>query len=72
MFFYLGNATLSTLRAGFGDSYPQTTGARIFTCLYIVIGMVSLALTVSLLRETVLEGIEVSYRKRVRDRKSVV
>ncbi|KAG6857041.1 hypothetical protein H0H87_010395 [Tephrocybe sp. NHM501043] len=51
---------------GFGDIVPITTGARIFTCLYSVFGIINLALTVGLTRETVLEGIEVGYRKRVK------
>ncbi|KAF9457930.1 hypothetical protein BDZ94DRAFT_1174632 [Collybia nuda] len=51
---------------GFGDIVPNTAGARVFTCLYSVFGVLNLALTVGLTRETVLEGLEVSYRKRVR------
>ena len=54
------------LSTGFGDIRPKTAGARIFTCLYTVGGIMSLALAVGLARETVLEGIEVGYRKRVR------
>ncbi|KAF7338773.1 Tandem pore domain k+ channel [Mycena sanguinolenta] len=50
---------------GFGDIQPRTTGARLFTCIYAAFGIVGIALTVSLTRETVLEGLEVGYRKRV-------
>ncbi|KAG5645495.1 hypothetical protein DXG03_005904 [Asterophora parasitica] len=51
---------------GFGDIVPNSTGSRVFTCLYSVFGILNLALTVGLTRETVLEGIEVGYRKRVK------
>lgn len=45
---------------------PTSAGARAFTCLYSVFGILNLALTVGLTRETVLEALEVSYRKRVK------
>ncbi|KAG6853255.1 hypothetical protein C0991_005713, partial [Blastosporella zonata] len=61
---YFTIVTIETV--GFGDIVPVTTGARIFTCLYSIFGIVSLALTVGLTRETVLEAIEVGYRKRVK------
>ena len=51
--------------AGFGDIVPTSTGDRIFTCLFATFGIISLAVTVTLTRETVLEALEVSYRKRV-------
>ncbi|KAG6909925.1 hypothetical protein DXG01_014445 [Tephrocybe rancida] len=51
---------------GFGDIVPETTGARFFTCIYSMFGIISIALTVGLTRETVLEAIEVGYRRRVR------
>ncbi|KAJ6469379.1 hypothetical protein C8R45DRAFT_1078707 [Mycena sanguinolenta] len=50
---------------GFGDIQPHTTGARFFTCIYAAFGIIGIALTVGLTRETVLEGLEVGYRKRV-------
>ncbi|KAF5356550.1 hypothetical protein D9758_008291 [Tetrapyrgos nigripes] len=50
---------------GFGDITMTTTGSKIFTCLYSVIGILNLALAVSLTRETVIEALEVSYRKRM-------
>ncbi|KAJ7868633.1 hypothetical protein B0H14DRAFT_2729837 [Mycena olivaceomarginata] len=50
---------------GFGDIKPHTIGARFFTCIYAALGIVCIALTVGLTRETVLEGLEVGYRKRV-------
>ena len=51
---------------GFGDIHPKAAGARIFICVYTVGGIITLALTVGLARETVLENIEFGYRKRVR------
>jgi hypothetical protein len=54
-----------TLHLGFGDIKPHTIGARFFTCIYAALGIVCIALTVGLTRETVLEGLEVGYRKRV-------
>ncbi|KAJ6608227.1 hypothetical protein B0H10DRAFT_1816320 [Mycena sp. CBHHK59/15] len=50
---------------GFGDFRPHSTGARFFTSIYSAFGIVMIALTVGLTRETVLEGLEVGYRKRV-------
>ncbi|KAJ6600011.1 hypothetical protein DFH09DRAFT_628154 [Mycena vulgaris] len=50
---------------GFGDIQPHTLGARLFTCIYSAFGIITIALTVGLTRETVLEGLEVGYRKRV-------
>ncbi|KAF8217673.1 hypothetical protein K438DRAFT_1795430 [Mycena galopus ATCC 62051] len=58
-------ALVSIETVGFGDIQPRTTGARIFTCIYASLGIVGIALTVGLMRETVLEGLEVGYRKRV-------
>ncbi|KAF7291980.1 Tandem pore domain k+ channel [Mycena indigotica] len=52
---------------GFGDIRPLTTGARLFTCLYAVFGILTIALAVGLTRETILEGLEVGYRKRVQE-----
>ncbi|KAJ7074969.1 hypothetical protein B0H15DRAFT_45155 [Mycena belliarum] len=50
---------------GFGDIQPRSTGARLFTCIYAAFGILTIALAVGLTRETVLEGLEVGYRKRV-------
>ncbi|KAG6868644.1 hypothetical protein C0993_012688 [Termitomyces sp. T159_Od127] len=61
---YFTVVTIETV--GFGDIVPRSTGARVFTCLYSVFGIISLALTVGLTRETVLEAIEVGYRRRVK------
>ncbi|KAG6873892.1 hypothetical protein C0995_009671 [Termitomyces sp. Mi166 len=61
---YFTVVTIETV--GFGDITPKSTGARVFACLYSVFGIISLALTVGLTRETVLEAIEVGYRRRVK------
>ncbi|KAF8880080.1 hypothetical protein BD779DRAFT_1110534 [Infundibulicybe gibba] len=51
---------------GFGDIAPTTTGARIFTCAYSILGIINLALAVSLIRENILEGLEIAYLRRIR------
>ncbi|KNZ81641.1 Outward-rectifier potassium channel TOK1 [Termitomyces sp. J132] len=61
---YFTVVTIETV--GFGDITPKSAGARVFACLYSVFGILSLALTVGLTRETVLEAIEVGYRRRVK------
>ncbi|KAJ7034543.1 hypothetical protein C8F04DRAFT_1101323 [Mycena alexandri] len=60
---YFTLVTIETI--GFGDIHPATTGGRLFTCIYAAFGIVTIATTVGLTRETVLEGLEVGYRKRV-------
>ncbi|KAF7313871.1 Tandem pore domain k+ channel [Mycena chlorophos] len=70
---YFSLVSIETI--GFGDIRPTSTGARIFTCVYAVFGIVTIALAVGLMRETVLEGLEISYRKRVqavRQRRKIV
>lgn len=62
---YFTVVTIETI--GFGDITPNTTGARIFTCLYMVFGILNLGVAVAMTRETVLEGLDVGYRKRLRD-----
>ncbi|KAG5651636.1 hypothetical protein H0H81_007979 [Sphagnurus paluster] len=61
---YFTVVTIETI--GFGDIVPKTAGARSFTAIYALFGILNLALTVGLTRESVLEGIEVGYRRRVR------
>ncbi|CAK5272536.1 unnamed protein product [Mycena citricolor] len=60
---YFTLVTIETV--GFGDISPKTAGARVFTCFYAVFGILIIVLEVGLMRETVLEGLEVGYRKRV-------
>ncbi|KAJ7249438.1 hypothetical protein C8J57DRAFT_1521927 [Mycena rebaudengoi] len=62
---YFSLVSIETI--GFGDITPETTGARVFTSIYAAFGIVTVALAVGLTRETVLEGLEVGYRKRVQD-----
>ncbi|EGO03438.1 hypothetical protein SERLA73DRAFT_45542, partial [Serpula lacrymans var. lacrymans S7.3] len=52
---------------GFGDIVPTSTAGRIFVCAYSAIGIVNIGVVVGLFRETVMEGLEVGYRKRVKD-----
>lgn len=59
---YFTTVTLETI--GFGDIVPTTTGARVFTCCYMVFGILNIGVAVTMCRETVLEGLEVGYRKR--------
>ncbi|KAG6810995.1 hypothetical protein H0H92_009498 [Tricholoma furcatifolium] len=61
---YFTVVTIETV--GFGDIVPKNARSRIFTCFYAIFGIISLALTVGLTRESVLEGLEVSYRRRVK------
>ncbi|KAG6820922.1 hypothetical protein H0H93_009696 [Arthromyces matolae] len=61
---YFTVVTIETV--GFGDIVPVSPGARVFACIYSIFGIINLALTVGLTRETVLEAIEVSYRRRVK------
>lgn len=49
---------------GFGDIVPQTTGSRLFVCVYSTVGFVNIGVAIAMCRETVLEAIEVEYRKR--------
>ncbi|KAJ3996122.1 hypothetical protein F5050DRAFT_1761769 [Lentinula boryana] len=58
--------TICSIEAiGFGDVPPTTTSSKVFVCFYAIFGIINLALAVSLTRETVLEALEVGYRKRV-------
>ncbi|BGP65411.1 Potassium channel [Rhodotorula toruloides] len=49
---------------GFGDIVPLTAGARVFCMLYASIGLVLLALTIAVARETIIETFEANYRSR--------
>lgn len=60
---YFTTVTIETI--GFGDITPNTTGARVFTCCYMVFGIINVGLVVGMCRETVLEAMEVSYRRRI-------
>ncbi|SGY76217.1 BQ5605_C005g03475 [Microbotryum silenes-dioicae] len=49
---------------GFGDLIPTTVGAKIFSFFYDLCGLVLLAFTIAIARETVLETFEANYRAR--------
>ncbi|GEM10803.1 potassium channel subfamily K, other eukaryote [Rhodotorula toruloides] len=49
---------------GFGDIVPVTAGARVFCMIYAAIGLVLLALTIAVARETIIETFEANYRSR--------
>ncbi|KAF8067790.1 hypothetical protein FPV67DRAFT_1493564 [Lyophyllum atratum] len=61
---YFTVVTIETI--GFGEIAPKSAGARGFTAIYAIIGIINLAVTVGLTREAVLEGVEVGYRKRLK------
>ncbi|PIL27708.1 transporter [Ganoderma sinense ZZ0214-1] len=52
---------------GFGDIVPVTTGARVWTCLFISFGVITIGVAIAMCRETIMEGLEIGYRRRVRD-----
>lgn len=60
---YFTTVTIETI--GFGDITPNTTGARLFVCCYMVFGIINIGLVVGMCRETVLEALEVGYRRRI-------
>ncbi|KIJ63107.1 hypothetical protein HYDPIDRAFT_29796 [Hydnomerulius pinastri MD-312] len=51
---------------GFGDIIPDDTASRVFVCIYSTLGIVNLAVVVGLFRETVLEGLDIGYQKRIK------
>lgn len=61
---YFTVVTIETI--GFGDIHPTNTGTRIFTCCYMVFGIINVGVAVAMARDTVLEGLELGYRKRLR------
>ncbi|KAH8101114.1 hypothetical protein BXZ70DRAFT_1064214 [Cristinia sonorae] len=58
--------TVSIETIGFGDIVPETTSSRVFICFYMAFGVINIGLAVSMCRETVLEGLEIGYRLRLR------
>lgn len=60
---YYTAVTIETI--GFGDIHPDSTGSRVFTCCYMAFGILIVGVTVAMIRETVLEGLELGYRKRL-------
>ncbi|KAH9941150.1 uncharacterized protein BXZ73DRAFT_41985 [Epithele typhae] len=60
-------AVVSIETIGFGDITPKSTGARVWTCFYIAVGIINIGVAIAMCRETVLEGLEIGYRRRIRD-----
>lgn len=60
--FELQVVSLETI--GFGDITPSTTSSKIFWLFYEPIGIINLALAVSITRDTLLEAWESAYKRR--------
>jgi hypothetical protein len=59
-----------TFSSGFGDIYPNSSRAKVFSCFYIAGGILNLALALGLARDAILESsvVELQYRLKVRQR----
>ncbi|KAI0674561.1 hypothetical protein C8Q78DRAFT_1015567 [Trametes maxima] len=62
---YFSVVSIETI--GFGDIVPKSTGARVWTCVYILFGVINIGVAIAMCRETVLEGLEIGYCRRMRD-----
>ncbi|KAI0371282.1 hypothetical protein BV20DRAFT_1112654 [Pilatotrama ljubarskyi] len=62
---YFSVVSIETI--GFGDIVPKSTGARVWTCVYILFGVINIGVAIAMCRETILEGLEIGYRRRMRD-----
>ncbi|KAI0360452.1 hypothetical protein OH77DRAFT_1555853 [Trametes cingulata] len=62
---YFSVVSIETI--GFGDIVPKSTGARVWTCVYILFGVINIGVAIAMCRETILEGLEIGYRRRLRD-----
>ena len=60
---YFTVVTIETI--GFGDIVPNSRSSRIFICFYATLGIINLAFVVGYVRETVLEGLDFGYRRRL-------
>lgn len=60
---------VTTLTIGFGDIVPVTPAQRFVVCFYAVFGIIILSAGIRLTSEAVLEGLQVGYRRRVREYK---
>src|SRR6266852_2014795 len=58
-----------TLTIGFGDIVPVTPAERFVVCFYAIIGIIILSAGIRLTSEAVLEGLQVGYRRRLREYK---
>ncbi|RDX54769.1 hypothetical protein OH76DRAFT_995744 [Lentinus brumalis] len=52
---------------GFGDIAPHSTGARVWVCFYVSVGIINIGVAIAMCRETILEGLEIGYRRRLRN-----
>ncbi|KAG1859517.1 hypothetical protein DFJ58DRAFT_780054 [Suillus subalutaceus] len=62
---YFTVTTIETI--GFGDIVPNSLGSRVFICFYAAFGIVNLAVVVGMVQETVREGLQVGYLRRLHD-----
>ena len=60
---------VTTLTVGFGDIVPITAVQRAVVCVYASFGIVILGAAIRLISEAVIEGLEIGYRRRVRQYK---
>ena len=60
---YFTVVTIETI--GFGDIVPTSRSSRVFICFYATLGVTNLAFVVGYVRETVLEGLDFGYRRRL-------
>jgi hypothetical protein len=60
---------VTTLTIGFGDIVPKTAAQRFAVCLYAIFGIVILSAGIRLTSEAVLEGLQIGYRRRLREYK---
>jgi potassium channel subfamily K len=60
---YFSVVSIETI--GFGDITPNSTGARVLMCIYGPLGIVLLAVFVTMTRATLLEAMEIGYRQRL-------
>ncbi|KZV76571.1 hypothetical protein PENSPDRAFT_747462 [Peniophora sp. CONT] len=58
---------VTNLTIGFGDIDATTAAQRSVVCLYSAFGIVILGAAIRLIGETVVEALEIGYRRRVRD-----
>ncbi|KAF8122573.1 hypothetical protein EV363DRAFT_1274492 [Boletus edulis] len=60
---YFTVVTIETI--GFGDIVPKSAGSRVFICFYATVGIINIAFVVGYVRETVREGLDFGYRRRL-------
>lgn len=51
---------------GLGDIVPTTTATRVVVLVYSVVGILTLGVAIGMCRETIVEGMEVGYRRRIK------